>query len=177
MAKLYNIGHNVGSISDLGYENGNKIDPNIAEEIKKAKHKYLMAVTANMTQQQAVATFRKHGFKQIVTFYSSHGDDETLTVWAKIQNKYQKKAPVETNSPGGNCSVIYTRQTEYIPICSLTAENPRNAQDALPKGFMRIKDTPIYFRINDKYIVGNPKLPKAIKVKKTGGIEMTAFNF
>lgn len=126
-------------------------------EIKKFP--YLFAVTANKFQTNSFNLLKKHGFREVVEFYSSHGQHETLTLFTKTQEDINfdfEKANLEICNYGLNCSISINRDSLYR--CVITSQNPGETFEYLKNlKFKRIKNTPIWFKIEEKFIIPKKK--------------------
>lgn len=170
MSETYHIGQNVLLFTDFPYSDLYYKSLNIKEKlerldekIKLSKFKYLIAITANKFQKDTREILKKNRFKEIVTFYSSHEeDDETLTMYLKKQNKYEKvNKKVSYPDPLQNCSVSFVRgfsktedENNYgtYRIFEVIAKKKNESKIGLENnGFKRVKNTPIYFRLDKGY--------------------------
>lgn len=178
MLNIFYLGNNTGIIAGMPGEyivaNG-KLTDEQKESINKRfaefdvdlqspdnlKYKYLCAVTANYTQTRSGELLKKNGFRAVKTFYSSHvsylptNSKETLTLWTKTQNNYivsdLTAKPIIKNSL--NCS-IFVNNKESVYRCSIIVESIENTKEELKKlGYLRIKNTPIWFKIDPKWII------------------------
>lgn len=127
-------------------------------EIKKFP--YLFAVTANKFQTNSLDVLKKHGFREVVEFYSAHErKDETLSLLTKTQENINfdfEKADLGICNQNFNCSVGMNRES-YIR-CIITSQNPGETFEFLKnKEFSRVKNTPIWFKIDKKFIIPKKK--------------------
>lgn len=149
------IGHNVCAITGMGYSYpGYKSDEvefeNFEKLLKELKFKYLLAVT-NCYQVRSCNILKNNGFKKKVTFLSSHNrDDETLTVWVKVNKKAANLSKGDITYPSRNCSITYDKSAVNLRCCLIAAPAKSN-----PDGFKRIAGTPIWFKIEDCFIVNS----------------------
>ena len=169
MAHLYHIGQNVAAISALEYENDG-YNTGVEKLAKEAKYKHLIAISVNMSQMSAARSLKKSGFKEHVTFYSSHGKHETLTFWVKTNKKFKDLSKDNLSYPASNCSTCYKDSGAYTTRFMVAAR--KDKKNDLPDSFMNVKGTPIYFSVAKTNTVPETKLkfppiPKAVKGKKT----------
>lgn len=166
MATNNYIGHSTCVIDNLPFRDSGYSSNSSMKELEKsidaAKFKYVIAVTANKHQKHTWNTLKDYGFKSIVTFNSSHdNNDETLTIWLKINNRIRKTADnTKLRAPGWNCSVIYNSTERYR--CNIFLSDKHN--DRLIN-FRRIPKTPIYYKIKIGKIVKQAPLVKMLKAK------------
>jgi hypothetical protein len=116
-------------------------------EIKNLKYKYLLAVTANFYQKDSRETLQKQGFKEIITFLSTHGGQETLTLWVKIQES-ENKEPEPITTPSSNCTVHYSRQSGRFRLTL----NKTGVSLKL-RGWKNVDNTPIWYSVAPRFIV------------------------
>lgn len=118
--------------------------------IEKSGGKYFCLVTANTIQKSIAKSLENLNFKQIVTFYSSHGgaksSNETLTLWVKtIKEKSEEtnKSVVSQGDFTWNCSVyIKLSNEDYRKRFTLTVLDASN-----DKEFKKIKNMPLSYRL------------------------------
>lgn len=154
MSYSYYLGRNVSAIAGMEYDGygedySKRESKELLKLINEPKSKFTLAITANKWQKAALNTLKNNGFKEEVTFQSSHNDiSETLTLWVKV-NKDIKVAPkIKKENPTANCSVTYHKRTnERFNITT------SDSKKSLPKGFVRVKNTPIYFAVKKEHIV------------------------
>lgn len=157
MSSKFYMGNNVGGVyqmpmtTNYGYgHSGGKTTEELINDLEKLisslKYQYLLAVTANKFQKHAMALLRKMGFKDYVTFKSSHANkDEFLSIWVKQNKNFNKsiKDKIEDISYW-NCSVNFNLNTDKK--CSIVV---RKNGENLPEGFKQIKNTPIWYFVRD----------------------------
>ena len=143
-------------------------------------YKYLFAVSANKYQKGAREILSEQGFREVVEFYSNHIGSiphvkynefqETLSLWVKTQEDYNKDFNInslkEPFNPG-NCSVAITRDYPYKCMITLLNQGDSVKDDAFLKsnGFKRVKNMPIYFKIDPKFVI-TEELKQGAAVKK-----------
>lgn len=158
MAECYHMGFNVGAITGLPfftdyYPTNNAQLSKFDVYLKGIKYKYQLAVTANTYQTDAGRVLKDNGFKKQLTFYSSHPQPETLTLWVKRRKRLINMLDRQISYPGGwNCSVSFTREIGSRMI-AITVKSPYNKKDILSKDFKRVGSTPIWFNVRKNKIV------------------------
>lgn len=127
-----------------------------SDEVKKFN--YLFAVTANKIQKQSAEILKNNGFRAVKEFYSAHfgskENNETLTLFAKTQKDYLKTdlSQIIIKNYELNCSVSVNRGGALR--CTITSQNPGETfEDLKGLNFSRIKNTPIWFRIDKDFVV------------------------
>lgn len=130
--------------------------------------KYLTAITANSFQELPRQVLTKNGFKQVITFKSSHGGDQTLTLWYKTRKEKIPTSKTEIYLPTYNCTIDYG-DIGSNKIFIIAADNLKDKQKYKPN-FIRIPKTPIWYSVKDIHIVegkstGKWKPIKPVKLK------------
>lgn len=182
MANTVYLGNNVGGVVNMPFSG--QYFPNSKTLLKAFekdfllsnvlnKYKYLFAITADKRQYEARQYFIKHGFRDVKYFYSSHGgakaNDETLTLWVKINEKYdsdlrkkEDKDEGEAITTYANCTVNYGRENDYV--CQITSKGPADTIKSLKNlGFSRVKNTNIWFKIKKDKLVGKKDIDRVKK--------------
>lgn len=150
----------------LNYDGPYKSPQDLINEFEKLvtqcnDSRYTIAITSNKYQHNNRAKLEKNGFKQKIEFLSSHGNDETLTLWLKVNSKANKPKNKQISLPATNCSVMYSRN-ELYRICHITIKD--GIKDIVPNNFKRLEKTPIWFFIQENKLV---KVNGKIKENKT----------
>ncbi len=156
MSTLFNMGHDVGLVHNMPFNDYYAIKKEqlvrLSKLIDDSKYKYLAAITANKYQEKAREVLAKKGFKQVVTFYSSHNHkDETLTLWTKTNLKKTNNIPYdrdEDNFPY-NCSVNFN-ESLYDRLALVAAKKSNNDYG---KNFQRVGRTPIFYKVRKTKVV------------------------
>lgn len=158
--QLHYLGKNVSVIGEMPLNDGYSYNAT-EDSIRELKHllqnknsKYLMAITSNRYQKNNLEFLKDNNFEEKVLFYSSHGDNETLTLWLKTNKKVTKSKKPATSLPHPNCSVIYSCDMSSLygkRICHITLK--KDSKDLLPNGFRQLEKTPIWFYIQDGKLV------------------------
>lgn len=169
MVKTIYLGNNVGGITGMpvkytgnlaNYSSKEEEFTNLEQFLKSAevgKFQYLFAITANKFQNKSAGALKNNGFRPVTEFYSSHDvKDETLTIWTKTNGLKDKEFKdllgLAVGPNYGNCSVGYDRNS--YERCIVTSKGPADTLNSLKNlGFKRVKNTNIFFKINDKHLV------------------------
>lgn len=168
-ATAQHLGGNVFSISCLPYVNQEYSYYDSPEVFDKflgdLKFKYSIAITANRFQSAAHSILHKHDFEPVLHFYSSHGTHENLTLWLKVEKKSPdlSTTPVELSIP--NCTVTYTRSEDRF-LRLTVALSEQDAKELAAASYRQLKDTPIWYLIEDKRLLPPEKVKLDIAPKK-----------
>jgi hypothetical protein len=155
MPQIHYLGKDTAAISNMpmiysSYKSPEKDFDDLRDILEKAKFKYQFAITADTYQHKNHEILISNGFKPKLSFLSSHGKQEALTLWLKIRKTSPKLSDIKISHPLDNCTVTYNRNNNML-ICNIAVK--QNNNDILPFAYRRIPNTPIYFKINDKHIV------------------------
>lgn len=125
----------------------------MSQFLEGKKKRYIIGITADKFQLKARKELAKLGFKEIVTFKSLHNTkDEFLTLWYKCSLKTPKTPKTAIHVDrfdlpfSGNCSAGISPSNKRLVI-----KVRKDAKDDVT-GFIRIKNSPIYYKVNPKFI-------------------------
>lgn len=156
--RYYNLGLNVCLVYGLPYSyrppnEGYNLTKETIEAFKKEicsqKFKYLIALTANIIQFSFRDSLKEIGFRDVVTFKSSHGGGETVTLWTKTNENFDaelEKIPFDDYPY--NCSVAFNDHDSY-KNCKIIVEPKERWAGLKEDKWKRIKNSPILFKILD----------------------------
>jgi len=177
MVKYKYLGNNVGILHEFLYNYDRNYDDKkaIQQEIKVNAQTIntlvknhpipnLIAITADYYQTDSHKPLKNSGFRPVILFKSSHNiERENLTFWVKRDSKisnFEMDSEPAKQKPPANCSVGINYN--YDTRLSIKTKKPKN------KSFIKIRNMPIWYKIEEKYLVAPKKKEKeVIEVKKT----------
>jgi hypothetical protein len=169
------IGDNVAVIDGLPY--GGTYAPaktqieGFRNKLDKLEYRYIVATTANKFQKEARTILQENKFKEVITFYSSHGDkSETLTFWLKEQKKHKKDIKQNIGEPQYNCTVNYNKPAGNKIFTAFTKGQLGAYQNG--KNLKIIPKTPIFFYVEDRDIVGKADAKLLTSKFKKGKVKL-----
>ena len=149
------MGCNVGTICGLPFGDYQKPEhlKILSDDIEKAPFRHIIIITANKYQKKSFDILDKHGFRAVFEFLSAHDNHtETLTVWVKTNEEIDKTPILNVGFNGYNCSVAFNSYEVSERRCLICMKDTKDKKD-MPPGFKRIKNTPIWFYIDEKHVI------------------------